>query len=169
VTAGDAAVGKMYAVDYSEDKESRLMHEVPEWFRHQSGVIPYRQTENGLEVLLITSRRQKHWVVPKGVIDPELTSAASAVQEAWEEAGILGYIHPFPVGSYSYKKWQGICAVEVFLFSVEEELSKWPESELRRRQWLPYKEAAMRLREPALHKLVNQLPILFSKSFALPA
>lgn len=143
------------------------MHDVPEWFRKQSGVIPYRQTERGLEVLLITSRRKKHWIIPKGVIELEMTPAASAVHEAWEEAGIHGYLHPFPVGVYRYEKWQGVCEVEIYLFSVEKELPEWPESDVRTRKWLSYKDAAMRLEEKGLFDLVINFPRLFSKSFGL--
>ena len=143
------------------------MQDVPEWFRQQSGVVPYRQADHGLEVLLITSRRRKRWIIPKGVIEPELTAAASAVAEAREEAGIRGWLHPVPVGRYRYRKWQGICEVEVYLMSVEQLYESWPEASLRRRQWFPYRQAAMKLSEPGLSQLVKKLPGLFLDSLAL--
>jgi 8-oxo-dGTP pyrophosphatase MutT (NUDIX family) len=151
----------------AEDKEPRPMQDVPEWFRQQSGVIPYRQSDKGVEVLLVTTRRRKHWIIPKGVIEPDLTSAASAVEEAWEEAGVRGWLHPLSIGCYEYEKWQGLCQVEVFLMSVEEIEDQWPEGAYRRRQWFPYQQAAMKLREPELKKLVGQLPQLFCKSLTL--
>jgi 8-oxo-dGTP pyrophosphatase MutT (NUDIX family) len=143
------------------------MQGVPAWFRHQSGVIPYRQTDHGIEVLLVTSRKRKRWIIPKGVIEPELTAAASAVAEAWEEAGIRGWLHPVPVGHYRYRKWQGVCEVEVYLMSVEQLSESWPECDLRQRHWFPYQLAAKQLNEPALSRLVGRLPRLFHASLAL--
>lgn len=151
----------------AEAQESGHMQDVPAWFRQQSGVIPYRQTDHGLEVLLITSRKRKRWIIPKGVIEPELTAAASAVAEAWEEAGIRGWLHPVPVGRYRYRKWHGVCEVEVYLMSVEQLCDTWPEVSLRRRQWFPYRQAASKLAEPALGRLVGKMPWLFLDSLAL--
>lgn len=54
----------------------------PEWFYRQSGVIPYRWQQEELQVLLITNRRNRRWVIPKGIVEPELSPAASAVKEA---------------------------------------------------------------------------------------
>ena len=57
----------------------------------QSAVIPYRLSKNGLEILLITSLKRKHWIVPKGYIEFNLTPFESAKKEAYEEAGVLGF------------------------------------------------------------------------------
>ena len=64
--------------------------QVPAWMYRQSAVIPYRKRPNGLEVLLVTSRKGTRWVLPKGVVEPGMTPAASAAREALEEAGIRG-------------------------------------------------------------------------------
>lgn len=130
-------------------------------------MIPYRQIDNETEVLLITSRRQKRWIIPKGIVEPGLTAAASAANEVWEEAGVRGWLHPFSVGIYNYRKWHGTCQVEVFLMSVEEILDHWPEETFRSRQWFSCKEAAMHLREPMLKIMVSRLPSLFCESLGL--
>lgn len=72
---------------------------VPEWMYRQSAVIPYRFGADGLEVLLITSRKRKRWVLPKGVVEPGMTPAGSAEKEAFEEAGIEGRVDDRPLGS----------------------------------------------------------------------
>jgi 8-oxo-dGTP pyrophosphatase MutT (NUDIX family) len=126
----------------------------PWWFYKQSGVIPYRMTETGLEVLLITSRRRSRWIIPKGVVDLESTARESAGKEAYEEAGLLGDISPAPVGEYEYKKWGGMCAVIVYLLEVRTVLEKWPEAETRARRWLTVAEAAGLVEEPQLRKLI---------------
>jgi 8-oxo-dGTP pyrophosphatase MutT (NUDIX family) len=54
-----------------------MTKEMPDWWYRQSAVVPYRRGTNGLEVLLITSRKRKRWVLPKGVIEPDMTPSAS--------------------------------------------------------------------------------------------
>jgi phosphohistidine phosphatase len=136
----------------------------PAWFYRQSGVIPFRQRENRLEVLLITTRRQKRWITPKGIIEPGLSAVESAAREAWEEAGIRGAIRTGPVVEYRYAKWGGTCTVQVFLFRVDEVLEKWPEAACRERVWVNPREAAARVREEELQPLLSRLGELLKDS-----
>ncbi|MBZ0261802.1 MAG: hypothetical protein K8F90_14530, partial [Hyphomicrobiales bacterium] len=57
----------------------------------QYAALPWRQAPS-LELLLITSRETRRWVIPKGWPMPEKSPAESAAQEAYEEAGIRGQI-----------------------------------------------------------------------------
>ncbi|MFW6296494.1 MAG: NUDIX hydrolase [Halothece sp.] len=123
----------------------------------QSGVIPYRIQDGKVEILLITSRKKKRWVIPKGLVETEMSSQDSAAKEAWEEAGIIGEVLPDLVGTYQYKKCGGICQVDVFLLRVERLLDEWLESD-REREWLSVKEAVKRLREKALKRIIQELP-----------
>ncbi|MBF0612424.1 MAG: NUDIX domain-containing protein, partial [Magnetococcales bacterium] len=68
------------------------MNMVPDYFYGQSSVIPVRLVEGKVEVMVISSRKNKRWVVPKGVVEPELTPQESASKEALEEAGITGLV-----------------------------------------------------------------------------
>ena len=61
----------------------------PESIYRQSGAVPFRIRDGAIEVLLITSQTSGHWIIPKGIVEPELSSAASAAQEAYEEAGVI--------------------------------------------------------------------------------
>src|SRR5690349_4267028 len=70
----------------------------PPWFYKQAGMIPYRRTDTGLEILLITSKRRGNWIVPKGIIDPGETAIQSACKEAYEEAGVKGAADPQIIG-----------------------------------------------------------------------
>ena len=49
------------------------MTERPDWMYRQSAVVPYRAGADGLELLLITSRKGTRWVLPKGVVEPGMT------------------------------------------------------------------------------------------------
>ena len=128
----------------------------------QSAVLPYRWHEDELEVLLITSRKRRHWIVPKGIVEPHLTPAESAVSEALEEAGIRGEIAPNAIGSYRHPKWHGVCDIEVFPFRVSTELDDWEESALRQRRWFTVAEAAGRVHNAELASLISRLPGIVS-------
>jgi len=129
------------------------MGRVPEHFFQQSAVLAYRRDSEGLEFLLVTSRRKKRWVLPKGVREPDLDAATSAAKEAWEEAGIEGAISTEAIGTYRYEKWGGVCTVEVFSMAVHTSYDEWPES-YRDRQWVSPQEAADRVDELELKKII---------------
>jgi phosphohistidine phosphatase len=122
----------------------------------QSAVIPYRTGPSGLEVLLVTSRRGTRWVLPKGVVEPGLSPAASAANEALEEAGVRGPIDDEPLGTYQHRKWGGICTVQVFAMEIEEEVPDWPEASTRRRAWLAIDDARRRVDEEGLKRIFDR-------------
>lgn len=133
----------------------------------QSAVIPYRFNKNKLEVLMITSRSGQRWVIPKGLIEPDMTPAQSAANEAWEEAGIKGQVSKEPYGTYKYAKyanWKKKCKVTVFLMQVGREYRTWPEDSFRQREWVPLKEAARRVWEEDLKNLILGLPALVASN-----
>ena len=135
-------------------------HSRPGWMFQQSGVIPFRLKDDRLEILLITSHRRRRWIIPKGIIEADMTAQESALTEAWEEAGITGRVIDEPVGSYDYKKWGGICHVEVFLFEVKSVFATWPEDITRDRAWLSVDEASSRVDEAELKVLIKATPAL---------
>jgi phosphohistidine phosphatase len=136
----------------------------PDWVYRQSAVLPYRFSGGDLEVLLITSRKGKRWVFPKGIIEPGLTPQRSAAKEAREEAGVEGQVSTASLGSYAYKKWGGTCEVEVFPMRVTAELADWPEAAIRRREWLGIDDAAARIEDAKLRRLLQRLPKAAAKN-----
>ena len=132
------------------------MQSKPDYYYRQSAVIPFRRGRSGFEVLLITNRKRCRWIVPKGVVEPDLSPADSAAKEAYEEAGIKGRVLPDPLGFYEYEKWGGTCRVEVYAMEVEQELETWPEG-FRDREWVSAAQAAERVREPELKGLIEGL------------
>lgn len=110
--------------------------------------------------MLITSRRTRRWVLPKGNRMKGLSLHAAAAREAFEEAGIEGAACPTPLGSYRYRKLLRTGAallvdVDVFPLSVTGELTDWPEQEERERRWFPLHEAAKAVDEADLRNLIH--------------
>lgn len=127
----------------------------------QSGVIPYRIMDGKIEVMLITSSGGKRWVIPKGLIEPNMTSQDSAAKEAWEEAGVLGKVFPDLMGTYEYYKSGCTWQVDVFLLQVETVVENWPEAYKRKRQWVSIPKAIKRVDEPELKLILGNLPHRF--------
>jgi 8-oxo-dGTP pyrophosphatase MutT (NUDIX family) len=124
---------------------------------NQSGVIPYRKTKDGTEVLLITSMKKNKWVIPKGFIEFNLSPFESAKKEAYEEAGILGTNETIELGYFSKEKEMGICHVKVFAMEVIEILDDYPEKILRKRQWFKIKEACAAVEVKEISDMINTL------------
>lgn len=126
----------------------------------QYGALPFRHAP-GLEILLLTSRETKRWVIPKGWPMRGLTPPASAATEATEEAGITGAIGASSIGRYLYGKRakdgsERPCEVTVFPMDVFELAETWVEQAQRERRWFPAKEAARQIQEPGLAALIKR-------------
>jgi len=120
-------------------------------FIRQAAALPVR---NG-RVCLVTSSNGKRWIIPKGLIEPGQTATETALQEAWEEAGLVGILDPDPIGSYLYDKWCGSCHVLVFLMQVKENAQDWPERDLRQRSWVSPAGALERIEDPGLVDIIR--------------
>jgi 8-oxo-dGTP pyrophosphatase MutT (NUDIX family) len=131
-------------------------HEPDREPRAQFAALPWRRdAAGGVEVLLITSRETRRWVIPKGWPIKGKSSAKSAAREAFEEAGVTGKIRKSPVGAYAYdKRLKGgrlqRVRVAVFSLEVEAEAAAYPEAGQREKQWAPITEAAKLVDEPEL-------------------
>lgn len=132
--------------------------------RRQFGALPYRRTpDGGLEVMLVTSRETRRWVIPKGWPMKKLAPYAAAAREAYEEAGLAGSIAREPLGSFTYEKRLKSrdyvsCEVEVFAMEVTKEAKRWPERDERERRWFEPEAAARRVEEEELAEIILDLP-----------
>jgi 8-oxo-dGTP pyrophosphatase MutT (NUDIX family) len=94
--------------------------------------------------------------VPKGCLEPGKTAGDIALQEAWEEAGLVGELAEQPLGFYSYEKAGNRYRVKVFLMHVEEVKNDWPEKDRRSRCWVSPVRALERIQELGLRNLIRQ-------------
>src|SRR5438445_7797453 len=101
-------------------------------------------------ICLVTSSNGKRWIIPKGAIEPGQSAGETALQEAWEEAGLVGTLKAEPVGSYLYEKCGRSCHVTVFLMRVTEVAQEYPERDLRERTWVSFAGAMDRIEDPVL-------------------
>ncbi len=127
--------------------------------RTQYAALPFRQKPQR-EVMLVSSRETKRWVLPKGWPMKGLKPHAAAAQEALEEAGVVGRVAKTALGSYHYvKKMRNgaaiLCRVDVYPLEVQRQMKNWREREERITRWFTIEQAAEAVREPELAKLLR--------------
>lgn len=130
--------------------------------RVQYAALPYRQRGDGsVEVMLVTSRETRRWVIPKGWPMKGRKPHASAAREALEEAGLVGRVGKTPIGTYRYdKRLKGgnavPCSVEVFPLEVKSQRKRWPEQKERDVRWFAPREAAEAVHETELSDIIRK-------------
>jgi 8-oxo-dGTP pyrophosphatase MutT (NUDIX family) len=118
----------------------------------QAAVLPMR----GGRVCLVLSTSGKRWVIPKGRIERRQTAGETALQEAWEEAGLVGLLQRNPVGSYRYEKSGKDFHVTVFFMKVTEVADSFPEKGRRVRRWVRTDRILRYIGDPALRRLLRR-------------
>lgn len=128
----------------------------------QVAALPFVSTGNMIDVLLITSRRRKRWILPKGWPTKNLSLPESAAKEASEEAGVLGPVQTESVGSYDYAKntkpgYPVPCRVFIYPLLVMQHRLTWREQSERAFKWLSLPEAADRVDDDGVSQVLEDL------------
>jgi 8-oxo-dGTP pyrophosphatase MutT (NUDIX family) len=131
--------------------------------RVQYAALPYRTNGRAQpEVMLVTSRETRRWIIPKGWPHKGKAPHRSAAREAFEEAGVVGAVSRQSVGSFSYEKRLkkgGVVACEVLVFALEvkRQSKEWPEKRERKVRWLSAKVAAKTVQDRELGQIIRRL------------
>jgi 8-oxo-dGTP pyrophosphatase MutT (NUDIX family) len=114
-----------------------------------------------LEIMLVTSRTTRRWIIPKGWPESGIPPHQVAAREALEEAGVVGRVSKRPIGSFPYEKVlkhgaTARCRVQVFALRVTRQKKRWPEKRARQIEWCAPAEAARFVREPQLRRIIRK-------------
>ena len=129
----------------------------------QYAALPYRIRAGArTEVMLITSREARRWIIPKGWPQKDKAPHRSAAREAFEEAGVIGAVGRRSIGSFSHNKRLKngdvvTCKVLVFPLKVDRQDKKWPEKKEREVRWWSAERAANTVEHPKLSQIINRL------------
>lgn len=127
----------------------------------QVAALPVATDARGeLRFLLITSRRTRSWIIPKGWKPRKMKARKAAAREAREEAGIVGPTAKQPLGTFHYEKktpaGRLLCKVKVFAMSAEQQLPVWKEKGQRSLRWCSPGVAAELVRDAGLAKILRR-------------
>jgi 8-oxo-dGTP pyrophosphatase MutT (NUDIX family) len=131
----------------------------------QYAALPYRVGDAGdLQILLVTTRESRRWVIPKGWPMKRRAPWRTAEREALEEAGVEGVVAKRHLGGYHYVKrgpegesWP--CEVMVYPLEVRHQRASWREEAQRSRGWFSAAEAMELVEEPDLKLLIGSLSL----------
>ena len=125
----------------------------------QFSALCFRTVAGKAQVLLVTPRGSGRWILPKGNPMDGCSPAETARQEAWEEAGVSGKVFDRSLGSFDYIKDPGEadipCRIDVYPLKVKKLLDRFPEKGQRRRKWFSLREAAAKVEEAELQKILR--------------
>lgn len=128
----------------------------------QMAALCHRETDDGREVLLITSSHGR-WILPKGWPIDGKTGGETALQEAWEEAGVKsGKVEKAPVGTFLTTKRMDdgpelACETSVYAIKVKKTSDTFPEAAKRERRWVKVPEAMNMVEDRGLRELLGEL------------
>ncbi len=159
------------AFSYSgPDYRPSLLQSVLAMFRRparlQIAALCHRMREGKVEVLLVTSKSTRRWILPKGWPILSRRAHRTAAIEAFEEAGVTGRVHKNPFASFSsYKGGEAGLKLRteilVFLVDVESETEEFPDSAERDVRWVSIKDAVRMTSEPGLMDVFRKLNRLY--------
>lgn len=109
-------------------------------------------------MLLITTRKNKFWTIPKGFVDPNLSPFESAKKEAFEEAGVSNCKEGILISQMTLHKKIGICYLEIFASQVISLVDYYPESYQRTREWFKFEDAVSLIKNREIADKVRLLP-----------
>ena len=81
----------------------------------------------------------------------------SAAKEAWEEAGVFGWVDNQELGTYKYYKQDKLYKVKMYLMLVRAMSESYPEANLRRRQWVDVEEAINLVKETSIKPIFSKI------------
>jgi len=104
------------------------------------GVIPYRKTPLGWQMIIVTTRRQDRWIFPKGQPEPGMSWEKVAQAEGREEAGAVGRIDGSAI-VLPYARETGTTNLLLFPLLVTSLTDRWLEQGQRERKFISLGQA----------------------------
>lgn len=143
-----------------EGGEITRLRELPH-IEHQAAALCYVPSSEPLRFMLVTSRRRRRWIFPKGAMEAGASGARTAIEEAWEEAGVIGQAEATPIGHYQARKLRPplawTLAIAAHPLAIEQIRDDWPEAGERARRLATIGEMRLLVDDPALVSIAQRL------------
>lgn len=132
----------------------------------QIGALPLFFYDDGtVEVVLVTSRFGRRWIIPKGNPMAGLPPTTVAALEALEEGGIIGTVIDYKIGTFKLESRTKKCVVDVYPLIARKQLSHWDEAGDRRSIRCDLQTAQSLVSSPSLAALLRSIKPVTIKRF----
>lgn len=128
--------------------------------------ICYRRTGSQLEFLLVNTASGK-WTFPKGNIEPHLGASKSAALEAFEEAGVKGWIYDHHFDFYRHDKGDAEHLVAAYLMLVRQVTI--PQESHRNPTWFSMEETKRKLAKRRSEKYAQEFARIVDRAVEMLA
>ena len=131
--------------------------------RKEIGAFAYQLEERPkkgrrLKVMLVSNRRQTRWILPKGQPEADLSDKRVALDEAYEEAGVIGKVDKrFARKIIQYRSSTGKVRLHLYVVRIQRTVAMWPEHSFRQRRLVDVEVALLMVRKKALRKAIRSL------------
>ena len=124
--------------------------------RKEIGVIPFFKRNNTYRFIIVTTRKhQARWIFPKGQPESDRDDRSVAVNEAFEEAGIIGTIQGKSI-KVRYKSGRDTVVCKLYPFKISKICREWPERKMRKRKFVKKKRASEKLEAVPYREALEQ-------------
>ncbi|MDC7226264.1 MAG: NUDIX domain-containing protein [Spirochaetales bacterium] len=109
------------------------------------GVIPYIERNNSFRFIIVTARKHPNrWIFPKGQPENDKHDREVAINEAFEEAGIIGTIKGKAI-KITHEKMGRRVEYKLYPFKISKICRRWPEKKVRKRRFIKPEKALKQL------------------------
>ena len=121
-------------------------------FVRQAGAVCWQAQK-----VVLVSEDGENWRIPVITVTDEQPKHKQAEDQAWLEAGVLGYAEQAPIGEYLHSGKGKMFKVEVFELEARKFRDQWPNSKKFKRTLLDPAEAAGKVSEFGLRDIFSRL------------
>lgn len=120
-------------------------------------VLPTLEIEGSLRVVVVTSRADGEWILPKGNFETHLAPHEVAALEAWEEAGLRGSVKRSSATKINLEIRGEATRLTCFRMKVDEIAESWPEDHQRERRIVRLRKAHQLLRKSGFSSILDEM------------
>jgi len=122
-------------------------------YRQRAACICSRMGSEGVEILLVTAKRRKYWILPGGGIEEAETKEQAVLRELEEEAGVSGTIVA-AIGEF--KDEFRLHHTSLYMVKIVKVFDDWVDNKTgRERRWMTISEALSRIK-PCQAPMIEQ-------------
>lgn len=130
--------------------------------RKEIGIIPYIERNNSFRFVIVTTRKHADkWIFPKGQPEADRSDREVAINEAFEEAGLIGTIQGKSI-KIKHESHGKTVQYKLYPFKVSKICRKWPERRLRKRKFVKPEKGGRQLINKPYAEALNKFLLRYS-------